>query len=300
LALNLNKNSLKELMSLQIKENFRDNKLLILTLVLQLKKQSLLNQIIESLKFEKNELMSYIEILSKNNFLSTQDIKLLENISKNKTTKQQNIEDVSIVIEHLNKVAKKRYTPDTHKDIILSKLKNHSVSDLKKVNLYFSKQWGSNPEMNKYLRPQTLYNTKFTQRLEEANLFFQELNSYSTEIEKICKSFPELITLESYSKDKLLTISAQNIAKELPLSLQITIIHWLKNNFNTDTIIETIKVTQKEWAKKPKLAQHISISKILDSKFPERVQAVKRILYKNNYKTGVIEGEEWLKKQERI
>jgi len=287
--LNLNGPSIKSLIELQKKKRSEDNyyfnynRFLSFALALHTKKQTVLSSLVKELKIKDEELNLYINTLKEEELISAEDIKLLKKASTNIKSKDFSNE-IEEIITHLNHAADRnfRISKDTQtriKNLLISG--KYNVSDFKKVNVYFTKIWGSNPEMSKYLRPATLYNTKFETRLEEADMFFEELNKYEKSIQKICTKFHTLISMEVYPKDKLIASETQivdDFCSELPLNLQTSIIHWLKLGYSDDQIIQVIEVTIDHWSKKPELAKHISISKILDQKFPERAAAVKRIL----------------------
>ena len=308
--MNLNGPSIKFLIELQKTKRREDNyyfnynRFLSFSLALYTRKQTVISSLIKELKLKEEELDLYIETLKKEELISTEDIKILGKASRSIKSKDFSNE-IEEIITHLNHAADRnfRISKDTK-----TRIKNllttgkYNVSDFKKVNVYFTKIWGPNPEMSKYLRPATLYNTKFETRLEEADMFFEELNKYEKAIQKICNKFHTLISMEVYPKDKLIASETQiveDFCSEIPLSLQTGIIHWLKMGYSEEKIIQTIEVTIDNWSKKPELAKHISISKILDQKFPDRVKAVERILSKagiKQHKSGVIEAEEWLKR----
>lgn len=69
-------------------------------------------------------------------------------------------EQVIDVVSHLNKTAKKSFSPDTPKtkELIVYWLKQgRTVSDLKAVIDWKCQQWLNNSEMERYLRPMTLF-----------------------------------------------------------------------------------------------------------------------------------------------
>jgi len=308
--LNLNSSTLKSLIDLQKEKRqesenyyFDYNRFISFSLALSSKKQTVLNTLIKELNMKEEEVILYSETLKDNGFLNAEDIKILQKANGKVKSKDFSLE-IEEIITHLNHAADRnfRISKDTKtriKNLLLSG--SFSVSDFKKVNVYFTKIWGSNPEMSKYLRPQTLYNGKFETRLEEAEQFFEGLSKYQKDIEKICHKFHRLISMEIYPKNKLIASETQiveDFCSELPLSLQTSIIHWLEKGYSVEEITNVIEITIDNWSKKPELEKHISISKILDQKFPERAAAVKRILSKKKetiHKSGVIEAEEWLK-----
>lgn len=81
--------------------------------------------------------------------------------------------DVEFVIDHLNKVCGTKYRSSTksHAKEIRGRLSDgHSVEDIKKVIDRKFVEWGANPDMAQYLRPQTLFSaSKFQGYLTAAN-----------------------------------------------------------------------------------------------------------------------------------
>lgn len=69
--------------------------------------------------------------------------------------------DVESVIEHLNSVTGSKYKASTksHSENISARLNDYTVDDLKAVINYKHSEWGNDPKMVGYLRPQTLFST---------------------------------------------------------------------------------------------------------------------------------------------
>lgn len=75
------------------------------------------------------------------------------------------------IIDYLNKVANKNYRHDNNKTKTLIKARwneGFRVNDFKKVIDIKSSEWLSNDKMSKFLRPETLFGTKFESYLNEA------------------------------------------------------------------------------------------------------------------------------------
>lgn len=254
---------------------FDNQKFIIFSLALLTKTSSVLNTIFNELSFELNEIQSYILVLQELNLYNKEDEKILKRISK-KDKKNLN-EEMEEIIEHLNKLTNRKITLNQAREVRLKVLLNQgfTVKDFKAVNFYFSKTWGNDLNMKKYVRPETLYNTSFEKRLEEAKEFFSGFNLHKENIEKLCNKFNTIIDSEIYSQYKILNQDIEEeLHKKLPLALQNTIIHWLEKGFDIDVMIETIEETITDWSAHHIYRNHISISKILDSKFPDRVSAV--------------------------
>ncbi|PJZ01133.1 replication protein [Bacillus vallismortis] len=75
-----------------------------------------------------------------------------------------------LIIDLLNKVAGKRYrhtTPKTKKDIKARWNEGFRFEDFKHVILVKTEEWFNDPAMNRFLRPETLFGTKFESYLNQ-------------------------------------------------------------------------------------------------------------------------------------
>ena len=75
------------------------------------------------------------------------------------------------IVEYLNKSAGKKFNfrSDATRKIIKTRWKLYpSLEDFQFVIDLKCKEWKDNPEMNKYLRPETLFGNKFDRYLNEA------------------------------------------------------------------------------------------------------------------------------------
>lgn len=125
----------------------------------------------------------YIETININNKYSRAD-------AKNKKL-------VSEVIDYLNKKAGKSYKATTQKTISLISARSKegfTLDDFKKVIDTKTQQWKSHADMNKYLRPETLFGTKFESYLQENpnlsnNNQFNNHKKFKTNIENQLKKY---------------------------------------------------------------------------------------------------------------
>lgn len=102
-----------------------------------------------------------------------------EKKSAKKKEKEQQIKEV---VEYLNIKANRNYRPGTTKtkSLISARLKDYSVEDLKAVIDFKVSEWLENEKMNKYLRPETLFNeTKFENYINELPSQAKEKSSQS-------------------------------------------------------------------------------------------------------------------------
>ena len=276
---------------------YKDNRLLVLYLALVGGVSSTISFIKTSLKMENDEWIEYIEALNSLDLITSKDITLIEKIN-NKAEVKNKIGDAEIVFEHLNTIlGKKRRMNEKRKTRILSLFsKGYTTDDLFKMHLYFAQAW-NNPTMSKYLTPETLYNTKVESRIEAAKEYFEEIEQYKKDIENIFTKFPDIAIKEIYPEQEINTptFDFKNMYKDIPLSLQESIVFWRRKGWSIEAMIQTIKITIENWSKKPELIPHISIKKILDDKFPTRAIAVEKILDKKN-KNSVNKVSDWVSK----
>ena len=115
----------------------------------------------------KTEQLQQVEDLPNNNVTTIQQ--LTNNTTKNKEKESNNI--YSLVIDYLNRKASTNYkstTKNTRSCISARVKEGFTVEDFKKVIDYKSKDW-IGTEFEKYIRPTTLFGTKFENYLNEAN-----------------------------------------------------------------------------------------------------------------------------------
>ena len=89
---------------------------------------------------------------------------------KNSAKKKEKEQQIKEVVEYLNLKANRNYRPGTTKtkSLISARLKYYTVEDLKAVIDFKVGEWLENEKMNKYLRPETLFNeTKFENYINE-------------------------------------------------------------------------------------------------------------------------------------
>lgn len=314
--MNINGIIIKKLNEIQEKESkkidsefFNYNKFLLFSLALSTKKTPVLNSLIKEQNFSEREIEKYISKLSAEGLFSQTDAMLMKKITGNYESKNYE-QEIDEIITHFNRVANKRSRASKSvKDKIISLLKTNEyvVKDFKKVNLYFSRLWSRDPKMSQYVNMDTFFRlTKFDEKLNKANDFFDELNSYKKETKKLCQHFKQMIIMEFFQRNRLITSNqcpkTENLTcDDMPLHLQSLIIHWLKLNYTIEEIIETIEGTIENWSKTPKFSKHISLNKILDEKFPLRASAVQNLKEKGKIlKSGVSAVEDWINKEDSI
>ena len=94
-----------------------------------------------------------------------------------------NIQDiVELIINHLNDVCKTEYKHTTKKTATLIKVRlkdGFTLEDFKRVHITKYAEWYG-VDMQKYLRPETLYGTKFESYLNHAPTDYEKLNAITS------------------------------------------------------------------------------------------------------------------------
>ena len=94
-----------------------------------------------------------------------------------------NIQDiVELIINHLNDVCKTEYKHTTKKTATLIKVRlkdGFTLEDFKRVHITKYAEWYG-VDMQKYLRPETLYGTKFESYLNQAPTDYEKLNAITS------------------------------------------------------------------------------------------------------------------------
>ena len=173
--MNLNSTVIKKIIEIEDIFEINGNKLLLIIMAISSNKLSVLKSILEEKNILKEELRTLLDILNKGDFLSKKDQEFILKLDKTKIIDKEDYDRLIFeVIEHLNSItnSKRKVTEDRKKIIIKWLRKGISLEQFRKVNLYFFFKWGNNPDMEKYIRPETLYNNKFESRVEEAEKEF--------------------------------------------------------------------------------------------------------------------------------
>jgi len=279
----LNVPKIEKILEIEEKNNIKERELLNIILILNTQKLSIIGFLLK--KYPKEVLNTYIEILNTYKFLSKEHLNIIKKATKIKEQKKEIINNDSIfedIINHLNELtSSKRKLTEQRKKIINKWLnKGYSKEDFFKVNIYFNSLWKNNTNMEQYIKPETLYNGKFENRLEEANFFFNKLNKYKSDIKEI------FIFFETSYK-KFITIDSNLLFLE-NLDKTKLILFWLEK-YSKEDIQLIIYKTIEQWSKKENLISFISLEKILDNKFPERFNVIKSKFKKNNKSISALE-----------
>jgi len=233
------------------------------------------------------DLPMYVDVLERSQLLTKED-RVLANKSINLSSSFIK-EDVSIdlpkkIIDNLNLVSGSRYGKSKQStNTILAKISlGYSFEDFRLVNLYFTKLWTEDPSMKKYIRPSTLYNGKFEERVVVAREFTSSFQEKKIELGEIAKSiFKPIASINSPLLPSEITMQTAMDREEFvdffSLKAVELLVFWLNKNYTSTQIKETIVSSIEVWAKQTRLLGLISIEKVLDDKFPQRVMAVSKL-----------------------
>ena len=145
--------------------------------------------------------------------------------------------------------------------------KGYTAEQFNFVHHYFNAKWGKDIQMAEYLKPETLYNTKFPVRVEDAEAAYKSLKDNSESINRIFNAF-----YDTYNE----VFNLENKRSYfIPIEIQTTIAFWLKTS-TEEELINVINFSIKEWSNKPELIPYISMEKILDNKYPDRLRVAKK------------------------
>lgn len=87
-----------------------------------------------------------------------------------KSTEDINTDDIKVIVEYLNNKIGAHYKPNSKKmkELIRARMnEGYTVEDFKTVIDKKFKSWGNDPKMSLYLRPSTLFSTRFAEYLNE-------------------------------------------------------------------------------------------------------------------------------------
>jgi len=285
----------KQIKEFEIKD-LDKNILMELILLIINKNQTLLKYFfVNSFDEDMENFNQYLDFLIKNNFISNKDLDFILKSLKVKIKENENDEfslelAIENIINHLNLITNKKFrSTDKRKSLIIKWLKkDYSVDDFFKMHKYYFLLWGDNPEFSVYLRPETLYNNKFENRVEESKIFFDKIEQNKECINNIIDFYYEKYN-QYVKNENVLLLDKENkgqkeesFLKEMKfLKLAKYIIFWLSKGYNCEIIKEVIEASIESWSKKNELIPYISLEKILDEKYPQRVIALKNKIRKD-------------------
>lgn len=262
---------------------------------------SALKTFMESLYIDKNLALFICDQIKKETGIEipqeiigkAMDSKSAASLDKNEEKYEKEAKEI---IEHFNHVSKSRMklTKERKKRIIRLLKEGYTKEDFFNVHIYFYETWGSNPKMAPYFRPSTLYNGKFEERVTEAKEAMKSVFGKKQDIEEIINEYKKAYVSYMHTEPK----DIENIG----LELLKTIGFWMDKGCSKEEILATIRKSVALWSQKKEIAPHISLAKIFDGKFPERISAVKNYIAMKGYTYGSVGShslQEWVKEKKK-
>lgn len=283
-------NGIREILGLQDLKNIQDNKLLVFAFAFQVGNAAAIKLLQEVLEVSDEDLQAFFRFFNEKELTQKKDVELYSKLDKAKTSpaKQTYKDEAITVIEHLNSLIGAKFQATSKKIMLIENWfnKGYSLNDLMLVNTFFAHRWGNNPEMQNYVRVETLFNTKFPERLEDSIQNFKTISAFTDEIRAITSFYAKtyakyVIGSEISNSDK-----AYEHAK---FETQKTLAFWLNKGISAENICKVIESSVSSWAQNPALLPHISLDKILDGKFEDRLGVVLRkekIMQQNGMSLG--------------
>lgn len=287
----INSPTIKEIIQLQIEHHIYENLLLLFALSVDSGKATVVKTIMEELNIDKETVLKFSKILNEHSLITEKDYELISKLEKTKIIEKEDFsEEIEEILRHLGSITGSSFKIVPRRRQLMEQWlkKGSSIESFKIVNLYFSSRWGRDPQMQQYLRPETLYNTKFLTRVEEAEVEFKIIMNNKNSIEKIYAKY-------------LLFINENTLVLpecfDIPMEIQKLISFWLKKGYSEENLIIAIEETIKSWRSKEELIPFINIIKILDQKFPDRatIAIKRRETTAISSKSGISAVEDWLK-----
>lgn len=295
--------SINEVLELQAKMQITDNKLLLFTYAIDKASITGMKHLQSVLEINNDDIGEYFAALLKaelthkkdeqffSKIIKVPDIEKKENCiadSLGDAVKEERedalgsyTQGAKEIVDHLAELVKIKFRHTKKRLAILeSKLmQGFTVEQCKMLNLYYYEDWNESVEMKQHLTIETLYNEKFVTRLEVSQKAFSELKKYYDEIKNICEYYAAAYSSILHGKDlnvALEAIKEKNVLSMVRLKPQRAIVLWLDKGISENEIKDTIFYCISEWSRNKELIAKISLTKILDSKFLERLDIVSR------------------------
>ena len=296
----LDASSINEVLELQAKMQILDNKLLLFVYAMDKASITGIKHLQSVLDISNDDMGEYYAVLLKNDLTHKKDDQFFSKVMKTPTSsiceKKSEIDENAVkedgslgsytqgakeIIDHLAELVKINFRHTKKRLAILeSKLmQGFTIEQCKMLNLYYYEDWSGSPEMKQHLTIETLYNEKFITRMEVSQKAFSELKRYYESIQNICEYYAAAYSSILYNKNLdvvLETIKEKNILGMVGLKPQRAIALWLDKGILEDEIKDTIFYCISEWSKNKELIAKISLTRILDSRFLERLEIVLR------------------------
>ena len=283
--------SIDEILRLQEQMQITNNRLLLIAYAIDKQTISTFKHIQVALEISSDDLGEYFATFLKHDLtykrdeqffskiVKAPDIEKKEKLEENDTALGSFTSGAIEIIDHLAELVKIKFKHTKKRLALLeSKLmQGYTVEQCNMLNLYFYDDWSENVDMKQYLTIETLYNEKFLVRLETSQKAFLEFEKYKEAIKRICEYFAAAYASILHGHDFNATLEAlkqRDILSAVGTKPQRAIVLWLDKGISEQEITDTIYYCIAQWSRNKELISKISLTKILDSRFPERAEVV--------------------------
>lgn len=285
----LDANSLNEIISIQEQNNISDNGLLLFSYAIDKQNISSIKHLQSILNMDNELIGEYFSLLLKAELTHKRDEQFFSKVVKTEVVPEEKKEEelkshftkeAEEIIDHLGSLVniKFRHTKKRIAIIESKLLQDFTVEQCKLLNLYFFEEWHNNVDMKQHLTIETLYNEKFITRIEISQKAFVDIIKYNETIKKICSFFAITYSkiLQNIDISSKIEADGNDILKLVSIKTQRAIAIWAERGIPEQDIMDTIYYCILEWSKRKELITKISLTKILDSKFLERLEICTR------------------------
>lgn len=288
----LNSHTIKDISEGQVILKISDNKMLLFALALNTGTGTIVKTIQEELNIKEEDIEKYLAFFNEKDLMTKKDMEIVSKLEKTKIIEKVDFDnEIENILNDLNHTCKtnKKLT-ETRKLLITQWLrKGYTAEQFNYVHNYFYTKWGKDIQMAEYLKPETLYNTKFPVRVEDAETAYSSIKENIDSINRVYNAFHD-------TYNEVFNLTA-NRAFFIPLDIQSKIAFWLKT-CNAEDLIMVVTSSIRDWSLKVELIPYISLEKILDNKYPDRLRIAKKkqdnILIANNSSNSI---DNWLEDQ---
>ncbi len=288
----LNSHTIKDISEAQIFLNITDNKMLLFALALNTGVGTIVKAIQEELSIKEEDIDKFITFYNEKELMTKKDLEIISKLEKTKIIVKVDFNnEIENILNDLNNICKtnKKIT-EARKLLITQWLrKGYTAEQFNYVHYYFHSKWGKDPQMAEYLKPETLYNTKFPVRVEDAETAYKSLKENNDSINRVFNSFYDTYN-EVFNLDNKRSFF-------IPIEIQTAIAFWLKTS-TEEELINVITYSIREWSVKPELIPYISMEKILDNKYPDRLRVANKKLNLLPNKSANESVDNWLEENE--
>lgn len=292
----LDNSAVSEMISIQKELEIKDNQLLLLAFAIERGVSSTIKTLQAQFSVTNADLEKWFITLMKAELTHKKDREVFDKVIKIDNTYQEVKANTSLeneakeIITDLANYVKIDFKHTKKRIQMITRwlMQGYTYTQCRMLNAFYFDDWGKNNDMRKYITIETLYNEKFPARIETSSKICSDIFKHRAVIKEICEQYAILYAkIVNRAKIDEITDSNSNvdILSMIPIKTQSSIALWIEKGYSKDEIIDTIHDSIQDWSQVASRLPYISIERILDKKFPERLAVSKR---KRDLEKGVI------------